>query len=268
MTNHYQNFLDFALELADAAAAEIMPRYRNHTVSRKADGSVVTEADRQAELTMRDIIGERYSDHAILGEEFGEKTSATSALRWVLDPVDGTAWFVLGVPVFGSLIALVEHDEPIVGVINFPAIDETVYAAKGLGCWYRAGDAAPARLQIQPVGSLNEAYVSASGVHNSDIRPSAGETNYELSALIRAAQNFRFCTDCMQYALVCRSRLQIGLDPAMNPWDIAAIVPCVEEAGGVISNLAGQRAGIIHGGSLIASATPELHRAALDLLQP
>ena len=266
MSEVYESFLEFALELANQAAEEIIPRYHNHTVSYKDDGSVVTEADRQAELRMRQVITDHYPDHGILGEEFGEKET-DGPFRWVLDPVDGTAWFVLGVPVFGTLIALTKNDEPVVGVIHFPALGETFYAATGSGCWHKIGDQPPRRLTVQPVSSLVEAYASASGIHHSDVRPAEGGPNYSLTNLIRSTQNFRFCTDCMQYTLVCRGRLQIGLDTIMNPWDIAAIVPCVEEAGGVVSNLQGQRNGIINGGSLIAAANTDLLTAAIDLLR-
>lgn len=268
MSESYPLFLDFALELAQAATTQIKPYYQNCTVSQKSDGSEVTEADREAEIIMRQMITERFPEHNILGEEFGASQTSATPYCWVLDPVDGTAWFALGTPLFGTLVALLENDEPVIGVINFPMLDETVYAVKGEGCWFKTGAAAPIRLQVSDGVTLSQAYASASGVHNSDIRPAAEGVSYNLSALLRRAGRFRFCGDCMQYVLVCRGRIQLAFDPVMKPWDIAAIVPCIEEAGGVVTNLTGNREKIVYGGSLLASCDPALHQEALKLLQP
>ena len=267
MSDLYQPFLNFALELAQAAAGQIRPYYQNCTISRKSDGSEVTEADREAEIAMRKLIAERYPDHGILGEEFGAGQTSSGPYCWVLDPIDGTAWFALGTPLFGTLVALLEYDEPVVGVIHFPLLAETVYAVKGGGCWFKTGGADPIRLQVSNGLPLSQAYISASGVHSSDLRPAADGAAYPLSALIRQAGRFRFCGDCMQYALVCRGRLQLALDPVVKPWDIAAIVPCIEEAGGVVTTLAGERERIVYGGSLVASCDPALHQETLKMLR-
>lgn len=265
MTANYQQYLTFARELAGLAAAEILPYYHNCTVTIKPDGTEVTEADRRAEEVMRAHIEARYPDHGILGEEYGLQAGSTP-YQWVLDPVDGTAWFVLGMPVFGTLIALLEAGDPVLGVIHFPVLNETVYAVRGSGCWFQPGRAEPQSIRVSPVVPLAEAYVSSSGIHYSDIQPAPDGTSYHLSDLIRASGRFRFCTDCMQHALVCRGRLQLAYDASMKPWDIAALVPCVEEAGGVVTNLAGERQDIINGGSLITSCHPDLHREALQVL--
>ena len=148
-TNERAGLLDFALELARLAEAEILPRFRRVSFSLKADGSEVTEADREAERAMRAAIAARFPDHAVLGEELGASGAADARRRWVLDPVDGTVWFTLGVPTFGTLIGLLEDGEPVVGVVHFPALGETVFAARGGGCWLRRGDAAPQRLRVR-----------------------------------------------------------------------------------------------------------------------
>jgi histidinol-phosphatase len=259
-------FLDFALDLSRIAAARIMPHYRHHTVSWKADGTEVTAADQQAELALRQAIEQRYSDHQILGEEFGCSGAAGARYCWVLDPVDGTTWFTLGVPLFGTLIALLDHGDPIVGVIHLPAIQETIYAARATGCWFQANGEAPVQVQVQPDMTLEQAFVCASGVHSSDVIARPGETPYQLSALIHQAQRFRFCSDCSQYALVCRGNVAAAMDAVVKPWDIAAIVPCIEEAGGVITSLGGDRQNIISGGSLLASCGERLHQEILGVL--
>jgi histidinol-phosphatase len=262
-----QEYLDFALKLARTAEEEILPRYRNVTASLKPDGTEVTEADREAERVMREVIEQRYPNHDILGEEHGA-TNKGSRIRWVLDPVDGTASFTLAMPIFGTLVAVLEDDEPTVGVIHLPAIGETVYAAKGMGCWFRAEGIEPTRVQVNRVSSLKVAIASCSGVQSSDIFSKEGERQYGLSRVIRGARKFRFCGDCSQYALLCRGRLHVALDPVMSPWDIAALIPCVEEAGGVASSITGQRERVVYSGSLLTTCGPQLHEELVGLLQP
>ncbi len=265
MTAERQELLDFALELAAAGEAQILPRYRRASISRKADGSEVTEADRNAETAMRALIADRYPRHAVLGEEFGLTGDAGASRRWVIDPLDGTAWFSLGMPLFGTLIALLEDGEPLLGVVHMPVLGETTYAARDLGCWFKAGDEAPQRVRVAPRGTLAEAIVSASGLHGSDVAPT-GRARYALTPVVRGAAKFRLCGDCQQHALVCRGSLHAGIDTIMAPWDIAALVPCVEEAGGVATSLAGTRENILDSGSLLTSSDPALHREILALL--
>lgn len=275
-------FLTFARHLAKAAETAIMPHFRNHTVSFKSDGTEVTIADKQGEQVMRSLINERYPNHGILGEEFGESASDSephgangsatnangSSYRWILDPIDGTAWFTLGVPMFGTLIALLEDGEPTVGVIHFPGLRETVYAAKGHGCWYQVPDRDPVAVTVATPVELTGAIASATAVHSSDIQSNPGEIPYKLTDLIHGVQKFRFCSDCQQHALVCRGKLHIAVDTLMNPWDVAALVPCIEEAGGKVTNLQGKRDNIVFGGSLLSTCGEPLHSEVLRLLQP
>ncbi len=263
----YQECLDFALDLAEAAAAQIMPHYLNHTVSLKADGTEVTVADREAELVMRELIRSRYPTHGIWGEEFGIE-DASSSYHWVLDPVDGTSWFTLGVPLFGTLIALVQEEEPLLGVIHLPVVQETVYAARGLGCWFKTPSHLPSRIQVETVTDLGHARVSSSGLHGSTLLLEDGHTAYDLPGLIQQAGKFKICGDCSQYTLVCRGKIHAAVDTVMKPWDIAALVPCVEEAGGKVTSLSGQREKILEGGSLLASCGGPLHDQILEQLQP
>lgn len=257
--------LEFALELAVRAEAEILPRFKRVTFSLKADGSEVTDADREGERAMREAIVERFPQDAVLGEEMGRSGPESARRLWVLDPVDGTVWFTLGVPTFGTLIALLDGREPVLGVIHFPALGETVYAARGSGCWLRRGNAAPERVRVAGRVPLRDAFVSAGGVHGSDILPGSGRA-VNLTALIRGARKLRFVGDCLQHALVCQGRLNAALDTAMSPWDVAALVPCVEEAGGVASTVAGQREDVVFGGSLLTSCDASLHREILEVL--
>ncbi|NER00797.1 MAG: inositol phosphatase [Cyanothece sp. SIO2G6] len=221
-------------------------------------------------------IQQTYPDHEILGEEFGESAAVQagtdSRYRWILDPIDGTAWFTLGVPLFGTLVALLEDNEPIVGVIHLPGIGETVYAGKGLGCWFQSRqpslNQAPVKVEVRSPVPIDAAIASTTGLHSTEISHNPGEIPYRMPDLIRTVRKFRFCSDCNQHALVARGKLHVAVDTLMNPWDIAALVPCVEEAGGIVTNLAGERKNIVFGGSLITSCGEPLHSAVIELLQP
>src|SRR5262245_40571869 len=254
--------MGFALQLAARAEAEILPRFGRVSFSLKADGSEVTDADREAERSMREAISSRFPGDAVLGEEWGRSGPPAARRLWVLDPVDGTAWFTLGVPTFGTLVGLLEDREPLLGVIHFPALGETVYAERGRGCYLRRGREAPERLRVAARVALRDAFVSSGGVHGSDILPQAGRAA-NLTALLRGARKQRFVGDCLQHALVCRGRLDAALDTVMSPWDVAALVPCVEEAGGVATTLEGERADIVFGGSLLTSCDAALHAEIL-----
>jgi histidinol-phosphatase len=263
MTDH-RELLDFALQLAEAAEAQILPHYQRCAVDLKADGSEVTLADQSAERAIRALLAARYPGHAILGEEFGGEREA--AQQWIIDPLDGTSAFALGLPLFGTLIAYAEHGEPLLGVIHFPVLGETVYAARGLGCWYRRRGEAPERVNVKAAVPLDQAIVSASGVHATDILPASDGAAWRLGALLPQVKKFRFCGDCMQHALVCRGSLHAAIDTVMQPWDIAALLPCIEEAGGIATDLQGRRDNIVFGGGLLASCDSALHARILTVL--
>jgi len=259
-------FLDFALLLTDEVTDVIVSYYNNCSIKIKADGSELTEADQEAEKIIRARIEKKYPMHNILGEEFGKKNTSHSEYKWVIDPIDGTIFFTLGMPTFGTLIALLKDDEPIVGVIHFPVTNETVYAAKGLGCWYKSNKNKAVRIHVNKLDKVSEAIISAAGVHSTDIWTKNDEVPYNLSNVIKNAGKFRFCADCLQHSLVCRGKLHAAIDTIMNPWDVAAIIPCVEEAGGVVTDLSGNRSDILNGGSLISSSSSILHEELLRLL--
>jgi histidinol-phosphatase len=252
------DILEFALSLARAAEAEIMPRFRTCTVNWKPDGSEVTDADRRAEEVMRELITKYSPTHAVLGEEYGGMRTSVSGPMWLLDPIDGTASFAVGLPTFGTLVAYIENGEPQAGVIHMPAMGETIYAARGSGCWARIADRDAVQVQVSGVSRLKQAYVSAtssSSVHMA-----------RLTSLMANARKFRFISDCIQYSLVAQGRIDAAMDPIVSPWDIAALVPCIEEAGGVITDLEGRRNDIVWQRSLLSSSSPELHAEIRSLL--
>ena len=258
--------LQFALQLAGVAAAEIMPRFQQVDVRMKADGTPVTEADTEAERVMRELISTRYPEHGIMGEEHPEKTSK-SEYTWVLDPIDGTASFALGIPTFGTLVALLKNGHPIIGVINLPGLKETVYAELGYGCWFLNKSGELTRASVSKSDRLPEAYVSTTGVYCTDIDPTGAKAEFNMTALIRTSARFRFVGDCLQHALVARGLIDAAFDSEMHPWDNAAIIPCILEAGGIVSDGNGDLKNLVFAKSFLTASTAALHGEILESLK-
>lgn len=222
------------IEAAEALARHIgavaLQHYRGVlTVETKTDGSPVTIADREAEEAARAWVAARFPDDGILGEEFGE-TAGTSGRTWVIDPIDGTKSFVRGVPLWGSLVALVRGKEVLVGAAFFPAVDELVVAAPGLGCWWNG-----ARARVSDTGTLAGATV----LITDDRTFSRSALREGWHTLAAEAQIARGWGDCYGYLLVATGRAEAMVDPIVNPWDAACFQPIIEEAGGVFTDLAG-----------------------------
>ncbi|MGH9969693.1 MAG: histidinol-phosphatase [Pyrinomonadaceae bacterium] len=224
--------LDFAVDLAREAGAITHRHFKGSFVAeRKADSSFVTVADREAERFVRARIAEAFPDDSILGEEEGEKPG-TSDRRWIIDPVDGTYSFVHGVPLYGVLIGLELASEPILGVVNLPALAEIVYAARGLGCFWNGE-----RAHVSTTSMLDQALLLCTdfGVCEQYGFGQAAES------LQRQVHSRRTWGDAYGYVLVATGRADIMLDPIMNVWDCAALLPILEEAGGTFTDWQGNR---------------------------
>lgn len=240
------------LELARQAALEAGRITLEHfqrgdlRVERKSDRSPVTVADRNAEQHLRRRISEAFPGDAVLGEEFGA-TEGDSSWRWILDPIDGTKSFICGVPLYGTLIGIEHHDKSVAGVIHIAPLQETVYAAEGRGAWYVRGDAAPTPARVSSCDRLQEAVFLTSQVDLFDSR-GAHEAFRRLSG---EAFITRTWGDCYGYLLVATGRAEVMVDPEMHLWDIAALLPVVEEAGGTLTDWGGERT--IHSGEAVAT---------------
>ncbi|HJT89043.1 MAG TPA: inositol monophosphatase family protein, partial [Bryobacteraceae bacterium] len=186
---------------------------------------------------------------------------------WLVDPVDGTASFAIGLPLFGTLIGYLRRGRPCAGVIGAHALGETVFAAEGQGCWHQAEGERPRRVRTSAVSEPTAAFVVATGFEHTDLDPCDPEPSVALSRLYRVARRFRWSGDCINYALLCQGRIDVALDPRMNPWDIAALAPCVREAGGAITSLDGHE-DVVWQPNLVASANARLHEQVLRLLRP
>lgn len=244
--------LAVAIDAARAGGKRTLPYFNAGTaVEWKQDGSPLTQADRESERAIRETIGRAFPDHGILGEEEGE-TAGEAPYRWIVDPLDGTRTFVRGVPLYGTLIGLEVRGEPVVGVVYLPALDELVAAARGLGCTWNGR---PCR--VSRVDRLDEALVAVTDERTARQRSGAYARLSEASGMQRT------WADCYAYVLVATGRAEVALDPIMNVWDCAALLPIVEEAGGRFTDWRGQRT--IHGGEAVAT-NGLLHERVLGLL--
>ena len=225
-----ESLMQAAGEAAAIAATFAMQYYRTGiAVETKGDGSPVTIADRGAEERVRAWISERFPGDAVLGEEFGD-SAGTTGRRWIVDPIDGTKAFVRGVPLWGSLVAVVEGDTVLAGAANFPGVGESLVAANGCGCWHNGS-----RTRVSTVDSL-----AAGTVLITDPRTNrAPITATGWDRLSRAAAVCRSWGDAYGYLLVATGRAEVMIDPIANPWDVACFQPIITEAGGVFSAISG-----------------------------
>lgn len=227
-----RDLMECAVEWAQAAGRLTLAYFQSGVaVELKGDGSPVTRADREAEQWLRARIEERFPQDGIVGEEFGA-VRETAERRWILDPIDGTKSFARGVPLYGVMIAVEEADEATVGVIHFPALRETVWAAAGEGCWW---DGRPAR--VSPVDRLDRAVLLTSDVNGLE-RIGRGDDFRRLTA---ACAWTRTWGDCYGHALVATGRAEGIIDPRLALWDAAPLFPIIEEAGGVYTTFEGAR---------------------------
>jgi histidinol phosphatase-like enzyme (inositol monophosphatase family) len=240
--NELEELLDFAVELARGAGDITLQYFRKQPeTSTKTDGSYVTIADREAEEYLRKQIAERFPDDGVLGEEGGE-SAGRSGRRWILDPIDGTFAFVHGVPFYGVLIALEIDEELVAGVVNIPALDEIVSAAKGVGCF----------LNGEPARVSNTRELKDALLLSTDFSACAQYGFGPAAELMQArAKTSRTWGDCYGYVLVATGRADVMLDPVMNLWDCAPLLPIMEEAGGTFTDWRGVRTAA--GGNAIAT---------------
>ncbi|MGA2803221.1 MAG: inositol monophosphatase family protein [Acidimicrobiales bacterium] len=218
-------------------------------IEQKSDGSPVTQADRQAERLIREELELRHPGDGILGEEEDEKPSATGR-RWIVDPIDGTLAFTHGVGLYSNLLALEDEHGIAVGVINVPALGETVYAARGLGCYCNG---VPAR--VTDCGELAESYLTTSSFAEWD--------EAVLLRVKRSGMALRTWGDGYGYALVATGRLDAMADSWAQPYDIAAMPVIISEAGGRFTDWSGAPG--FEGGSGLAT-NGYIHEALLKLL--
>jgi histidinol phosphatase-like enzyme (inositol monophosphatase family) len=266
LTERLESAVAFVLE------ASVIPRryFLNDglVIDRKADDSPVTRADKETEAFLRARIDTSCPDDTIIGEELPDKPG-TSGFTWYLDPIDGTESFVRGVPLFGTMVALQHDGESVVGVIDFPALGEIVYAAQGSGAWWATnsnGASTIADLDRRPahvsaVADLANAAVSTTGLAHLFEEAGVAEQWEALMKLVKIGRGYG---DCYGHYLVATGRVDVMLDAVMNAWDNAPLLPIVTEAGGSFTDIKGNS--VIDGGSGL-STNGLLHDAVLAVLR-
>lgn len=245
--------------LADAAAEVIMPRFRAGIAvdNKKAGGfDPVTAADREAELAMRRLIAAEHPDHGIYGEEYGTLGLDREHV-WVLDPIDGTRSFIAGVPLWGTLIGLRRDGRPAVGMMNQPFIGERFFG-DGASADYVGPDGKRA-LRTRACADLAEAtlFTTTPALFTAEERP-------RFDAVERAARLSRYGTDCYAYCMIAAGSVDLVIESGLEAYDITALVPIIEGAGGIITDWSG--APVTDGGEVVAAGDPRVHEAALRLL--
>lgn len=212
-------------------AGELTLRYFGSTLSveDKSDGSPVTVADREAEGLLRTRIAEEFPTHGIVGEEHGTHQPEAEIL-WTLDPIDGTRAFMRGVPLFAVLVGVSIREQAAVGVVHLPALGETVVAGTGQGCWWNGVRAAVSRQ-----GDLSRSLILTTDVEELLQRPQGPGWR----ALAGRAHTSRTWGDAYGHVLVATGRAEVMIDPILNDWDAAPLLPILQEAGGRFTDLEG-----------------------------
>ena len=217
----------------------------------------VTEADREAEIAIREVLSTRFPEHGIIGEEWDPKSSA-GAYDWIVDPIDGTRAFISGVPVWGTLIGLLHGGRAVAGLMAQPFTDETYLGLNGASFYMHGG--IEVRIQTSGVTTLGRAKMTAT---SPDIFEQAG-TMPAFQRLRAATLQTRWGLDCYGYCLLAAGHIDLVCESSLKNVDIAPLIPIIENAGGVVTTWDGGPAEA--GGSCVAAATAELHEAALKVL--
>ncbi len=247
-------YIDFMRELATISGEVIKPHFFRSglEVESKSDDSPVTVADKEAEKVMRELIAERFPDHGIVGEEYGNQNE-NAEFVWTLDPIDGTISFASGVPLFGTIVAILHNGKPIAGMIYQPILD--------LLC---LGDGKETTLngetvRVRDVTKIENAVLVATDIAN--IEKYQNKSGFD--TLVETTKVFRTWGDCYGYLLLASGWADIMLDPIMNPWDKYPLIPIITGAGGVITGWDGSDAA---DSDSIVSAHPNIHSQVLDIL--
>lgn len=246
----------FFEEIAETAAAATLPYFRaNLVIDNKVVGGFdpVTEADKGAERAIRAIIERDYPADGIHGEEYG-LVRENAARRWVIDPVDGTRAFICGLPVWGTLVGLTKNNIAIAGLMAQPFTGETFIAdgKRAVRQWHGQS----ANLRVSDCKNLNDAKMFTTSPHLFK-----GEMRGRLDALETRVKLSRYGTDCYAFAMLAAGFADLVIEPGLQPYDIVALIPLIEQAGGIVTTFEGARAE--NGGNVIAAATLELHEAAM-----
>ena len=256
MTNQYDEFVDFANILADASAEIINNYFRKKiNIDNKKDDTPVTIADQNTELKIRELILKKYPSHGILGEEYG-KTQIKSEFVWVIDPIDGTRSFIAGHKDFGTLIALLHNNKPVLGIINCPAHQE-----RWVGIKDEKTRLNNKIIKTSSTKKIEDAYLFTSGIYFNEPILKKG---YQL--IRDKSKYFRLGGDCYMYGMLASGLIDIVIEDTLKAHDYMALVNVIEGAGGKITDKFGNDINIESDGSLVASCNKEIHKDLINII--
>ena len=251
-----EQLIRFAERLADASREILLSASAQRPRAEvKDDSSPVTTVDRAVEDRLRDMIAREYPDHGIVGEERGAAAPERDTV-WVLDPIDGTLAFLAGIPVFGTLIALLRDGVPAIGVIDLP-----VTGARWVGCEGRPTTHNGEAVRARPCAELSTALLSTS---NPDFY---GDAEFEAFERLKSAARWTvYGGSCLAYAQIASGRIDLGIDTGLDPVDYCALVPVIRGAGGAITDWQGAALSLHSGSRVLAAGDPRAHARALEIL--
>ncbi len=257
LENTYAEYLKFANILADISSTVL----RNHfkaplNIEQKVDSSPVTNADIEVEERVRSLIGEKFPEHGIVGEEFGN-SNKDSPYQWVIDPIDGTKSFIAGYPIFTTLISLLYNGEPIIGLIDQPILYKRWAASKGQKTLYNHS--------LLPQLNNQKLFIQAN-IATTSTDYFSNEQAAKFAELRAATANSILGGDAYAYAMLASGSLDIVIDASMKPYDFCALIPIIKGVGGVITDWNGNPLTLYSDGNIVAAANDELHAQALSFL--
>ena len=258
----FKELLAFGHDMADLTGKAIIPYFRTalSVDNKAANGNYdpVTKADRAAERIIAKALKARFPDHTLVGEEYGSK-QGTSPYRWVVDPIDGTRAFIMGSPMWGTLIGLIDGEEAIFGLMDQPFTAERFWSDQKAS-YLRVRDGKPKRLKTRACASLKDAILTTTH-HNLFLDTHQKAVLSRFESTVRMT---RYGGDCYGCCLLAAGFVDIVIEPGLKTYDIVALIPIIEKAGGRVTSWTGGPA--TDGGNVIASGDPKLHEAALKLM--
>ena len=249
-------FIGLANELADAARPIAARYFRTQVaIDDKTDNSPVTIADREAETAMRDLLTRHVPEHGVFGEEHGAVRTDAEYV-WVLDPIDGTKAFITGLPIFGTLIALLHRGKPVMGIIDQPILKERWLGVEGQRSTFNGQP-----ISVRACPSLANAYMYSTAPI---MFPGAYEKPHE--ALTKKVKLFRWGGDCYAYGLLASGHVDLVVEASLKLYDFAALVPVVKGAGGLITDWRGKELDMNSDGSVLAAGDAKIHAESMRIL--
>jgi histidinol-phosphatase len=248
--------IDLALALADAAGAVIRPHFRQRVeVIDKPDASPVTIADRDSEAAMRRLIAQTFPEHGIFGEEHGNER-IDAEFVWVLDPIDGTKSFISGMPLFGTLIALLKNGTPLLGVLDQPISGERWLGVAGR----------PSTLNGNAIHTRACERLDTATLFSTTPDMFQGSDAEAFTRVRQGAKLVRYGGDCYAYGLCALGFVDAVVEASLEPYDFCALIPIIEGAGGIVTDWQGRRPGLVSDGRILACGDVVLHEQILDRL--